>query len=116
MEIDPTSIAFGVYSDVNSGILIPAYADGVSKIQFLANGNESTIYNSPGAGFIISAFDDATIIGDNVRLSATGGSVWLPSWSSVKSNATGQTLQSALSSLQSSIDSLWTYLASKPWI
>lgn len=115
VEIDPSSIAFGVYSDANSGIIIPAYDNGVSKIRFLSNGNESTIYNSPGVGLYFSAFGNATIAGSNVDLQATSGYVRLLSWSSLYSSADRTTLQSELSSLSSSINSIWTYLASKPW-
>ncbi|WP_342422877.1 phage tail protein [Paenibacillus sp. FSL E2-0178] len=122
VEIDPSSIAFGVYADPDNGILIPAYDGGVSKIRFLANGNESTIFNSPISGFIMSAYDNAMIIGDNVILSPSSGYVRIPSWSSFYSDSSHNTLQSELSSLQSQISSLssdinsiWTYLASEPW-
>ncbi|MEK4328902.1 phage tail protein [Paenibacillus sp. FSL R7-0312] len=122
VEIDPSSIAFGVYADPDNGILIPAYDGGVSKIRFLANGNESTLFNSPTSGFIMSAYDNAMIIGDNVILSPSGGYVRIPSWSSFYSDSSHNTLQSELSSLQSQISSLssdinsiWTYLASEPW-
>ncbi|QSF42644.1 phage tail protein [Paenibacillus tianjinensis] len=123
VEIDPSSIAFGVYADPDSGILIPAYDGGASKIRFLANGNESTIYNSPGVGLALSAFGNATISGQNVDLFATSGYVRITSWSSLYSQSSLTTLQSELSnlqsqisSLQSSVDAIWTYLASEPWV
>ncbi|MEK4061680.1 MULTISPECIES: hypothetical protein [unclassified Paenibacillus] len=100
--IDPASVAFGVYSSPNDGILIPAYEDGVSKIRFLANGNESTIYNSPGVGLAISAFGNATITGSNIDLQPTSGRVRLSSWDKI-ADASGTTLQSELNALWSAI-------------
>ncbi|WP_054939068.1 hypothetical protein [Paenibacillus ihuae] len=104
--IDPSSIAFGVYADENNGILIPAYDGGVSKIRFLANGNESTIYNSPGAGFILSGYGKTTIAGSGVKLDPGSEYVRIPSWSKVLSEST-------LSTLQSELDAIWAALAGK---
>lgn len=108
--IDPSSIAFGVYADASNGISIPAYDGGVSKIIFTANGNESTMYNSPGVGFVMGAYGNATISGDNVVLSPTNGYVRLSSWSSLYSNGGNISLQSELTNLQTAINSLWSYI------
>jgi phosphohistidine swiveling domain-containing protein len=110
VEIDPSSIAFGVYSDPNSGILIPAYDGGVSKIRFLANGNESAIFNSPTSGFIFQGFGDATISGSNVRLNPSSGYIRIPSWGALYSNSDSLTLQNVLDSINSSIVALWNAL------
>ncbi|MEC0169711.1 phage tail spike protein [Paenibacillus graminis] len=96
VEIDPTSVAFGVYSDANSGILIPAYDGGVSKIRFLANGSESTIFNSPTSGFIFQALGSATISGTDVNLNPTSGYVRISSWNQLFNNSTLSTLQDIL--------------------
>lgn len=111
VEIDPTNVAFGVYSDANSGILIPAYDGGVSKIRFLSNGNESTIYNSPGVGLALSAYGNLTLGGDNVVL-APVGSVRIPSWSNLR-NASGTALQTELDSINSAIVAIWNALNNK---
>jgi hypothetical protein len=104
--IDPASVAFGVYAGPNDGILIPAYDGGVSKIRFLANGNESTIYNSPGAGFIFSAYGLAMINGTGVKLDPGGDYVRIPVWGKLFAEATGRTLQQEF-------DALWTALNGK---
>lgn len=114
VEIDPSTIAFGVYSDVDSGIRIPAFNDGISKIEFLANGNQSTIYNSPNVGLSFSAHGNATISGTNVDLQPTGGHVRISNWSELYSNGNRSTLQEELDSLLSNINSIWTYLAGRP--
>ncbi|WP_449600291.1 phage tail protein [Paenibacillus sp. Marseille-Q9583] len=104
--IDPTSVAFGVYAGPNDGILIPAYDGGVSKIRFLAGGSESTIYNSPSAGFIFSANGRAMISGSGVKLDPGGDFVRLGSWSKLYS-------ENSFTTLQSEIDSLWDALSAK---
>nr|WP_256721488.1 phage tail protein [Paenibacillus odorifer] len=102
--IDPTSVAFGVYAGPNDGILIPAYDGGVSKIRFMANGNESTIYNSPSVGLALSAYGNLTLAGTNVDLQPSG-SVRLSSWSKLRiDNGT---------TLQGEIDALWNAIATK---
>ncbi|MNO34238.1 Prophage endopeptidase tail [compost metagenome] len=106
VEIDPSSIAFGVYSDPNSGILIPAYDGGVSKIRFLANGNESTIYNSPSAGFIMSGYGRSTVSGNGVKLDPISDYVRFPSWGKILDESTGTTLLSEL-------NAIWAALAGK---
>lgn len=106
VEIDPTSIAFGVYSDANSGIFIPAYDGGVSKIRFLSNGNESTIFNSPTSGFIMSGYGRSAVSGDGVKLDPISDYVRLPSWGKMLDESTGTTLQSEL-------NAIWTALAGK---
>ncbi|MFF2016211.1 phage tail protein [Paenibacillus sp. NPDC058177] len=106
VEIDPSSIAFGVYSDEHSGILIPAYDGGVSKIRFLANGNESTIYNSPGIGFAIGAYGNLTLAGSNIDLRPTSGYVRIQSWDSIYN-------ESAHTTLQNELNALWSALAGK---
>ncbi|GGF72786.1 hypothetical protein GCM10010912_17510 [Paenibacillus albidus] len=111
--IDPSSVAFGVYSDANSGILIPAYDGGVSRIIFKANGNESSMYNSPTLGLVMSGYGNASIMGSDVNLMpSSGGSVRIPSWGALFSNGGSTTLQVELNSLQSSITSLWSYIYS----
>ncbi|OMD07177.1 phage tail protein [Paenibacillus odorifer] len=104
--IDPTSVAFGVYAGPDDGILIPAYDGGVSKIRFLAGGSESTIYNSPSAGFIFSAYGRAMISGSGVKLDPGGDFVRLGSWSKLYS-------ENSFTTLQSEIDSLWAALSAK---
>ncbi|WP_438498012.1 hypothetical protein [Paenibacillus sp. IHBB 3054] len=99
--IDPSSVAFGVYADEHNGILIPAFADGVSKIQLLANGNESTIYNSPGVGLAISAYSNLTLIGENVNITAAGY-VNFQSWSVIR-NSVGITLQEELDAIRAEL-------------
>ncbi|MEK4349671.1 phage tail protein [Paenibacillus sp. FSL R5-0475] len=102
--IDPTSVAFGIYAGPNDGILIPAYDGGVSKIRFLANGNESTIYNSPSVGLALSAYGNLTLAGTNIDLQPSG-SVRLSSWSKLRiDNGT---------TLQGEIDALWNAIATK---
>ncbi|MNC07093.1 Fibronectin type III protein [compost metagenome] len=97
--IDPASIAFGVYADPNNGILIPAYDGGVSKIRFLANGNESTIYNSPGLGLAISGFGDLSLSGNTINLfPGSSGYLQIYSWSKFRNQYNGGTLQDALDS------------------
>ncbi|MEK8215496.1 phage tail protein [Paenibacillus sp. FSL L8-0463] len=113
--IDPSSVAFGVYADENNGIMIPAYADGVSKIIFLENGHESNFYNSPTAGLVMTSYGNATISGSNVILSPSGGVITVPEWNKLFNNLTGLTLASELSNLNSSINAIWSYLASEPW-
>jgi hypothetical protein len=102
--IDPTSVAFGVYSDETSGIQIPAYDDGISKIIFNANGNQSVIYNSPASGFIFNGYGRATVSGDGVKLDPKSDYVRVPSWSKLLSETTGNTLQEE-------INALWTAVA-----
>lgn len=104
--IDPTSVAFSVYADANSGIQIPAYDGGVSKIIFNANGNQSVIYNSPGAGFILSGFGRTTVVGTGVKLDPQSDYVRVPMWGKVLSEATGRTFQQEL-------DAIYTALAAK---
>lgn len=106
VEIDPSTIAFGVYSSPNDGILIPAYDGGVSKIRFLSGGNESVLYNSPATGLVVSAYGNATLAGTNVDLQPTGGHVRLRSWSELRNTQTGVTLQGE-------IDALWAALSMK---
>ncbi|WP_339248261.1 phage tail spike protein [Paenibacillus sp. FSL R10-2796] len=109
VEIDPSNIAFGVYSDSNSGISIPAYDGGVSRIILRANGNESTIYNSPSAGLIVSGYGNVTLSGSNVNLSpSSSGLIIVPSWAKIFNGQ--QTLQDLISDLQSGISSLWSYI------
>ncbi|QWU17402.1 phage minor structural protein, N-terminal region [Paenibacillus sophorae] len=105
VEIDPSSIAFGVYSDENNGILIPAYDGGMSRIKFLANGNESAIYNSPTAGFNFVAYADARIVGAHIYLSSSQ-QVHIPSWSSLYS-------EGSYSSLQEELNAIWAAIAGK---
>ncbi|KWX73878.1 hypothetical protein [Paenibacillus jilunlii] len=112
VEIDPTSVAFGVYSDASSGILIPAYDGGVSKIRFLANGNESTIYNSPGVGLAISAYGNLNLSGSNIDLQPNG-KVRFRSWLDIQSAFSGATLQSELDTINSAITALWNALNHK---
>nr|WP_042141096.1 phage tail spike protein [Paenibacillus sp. FSL P4-0081] len=109
--IDPSTVAFGIYADANNGILIPAYDGGVSKIRFLANGNESTIYNSPGVGLALSAYGNLTLGGDNVVL-APVGNVRIPSWTNLR-NISGTSLQSELDYISSAIAALWSALNNK---
>ncbi|OKP88380.1 hypothetical protein A3844_08405 [Paenibacillus helianthi] len=106
VELDPYSIAFGVYSSANSGIQIPAYNNGVSKILFLAIGNESTIYNSPGVGLSIIANGNASLSGDNVSLYAHSGFIRFPSWSVIRNEASSYTLQGELDALWAAINGL----------
>lgn len=103
--IDPSSVAFGVYADANNGVRIPAFEDGVTKIQFIENGNESTIYNSSTAGFNIVAFSDARIVGANIYLAASQR-VHFPSWSVIYGDSNGR-------SLQSEFDDIWLAIAGK---
>lgn len=112
VEIDPTSVAFGVYSDANSGILIPAYDGGVSKIRFLANGNESTIYNSPGLGFAISAYGNLNLSGSNIDLQPSG-KVRIYSWDAFQSASSGSTLQGEINSINNAITAIWNALNNK---
>lgn len=104
--MDPSAVAFGVYADANNGILIPAYDGGVSRIRFLANGNESAIYNSPSVGMAIAAYGNATISGTNIDLQPGAGRVRLMSWDDLYSVAESTTLRSEL-------DALWMALAGK---
>ncbi|MEK4157588.1 phage tail protein [Paenibacillus sp. FSL R10-2779] len=104
--IDPSSVAFGVYADANNGISIPAYDGGMSKIIFNANGNQSTIYNSPGAGFIFSAYGRAMISGTGIKLDPGSDYVRVGSWSSLYS-------ESSFTTLQSELNALWNALAGK---
>ncbi|MNC14403.1 hypothetical protein D3C75_621800 [compost metagenome] len=106
VEIDPYSIAFGVYSSADSGILIPAYDNGVSKIRFLANGNESTIYNSPGVGLSIIANGNASLSGDNVSLYAHSGFIRFPAWSLIRNEANSNTLQGEFDAIWAAINGL----------
>ncbi|AIQ17075.1 hypothetical protein H70357_10690 [Paenibacillus sp. FSL H7-0357] len=98
--IDPSSVAFGVYADEHNGILIPAYEDGISKIRFLANGDESTIYNSPTAGLVISGFTATRLAGPTVHLSPAGN-VYIPAWSRLYSDNEGMTLQDVIDNIYS---------------
>ncbi|WP_342439347.1 phage tail protein [Paenibacillus sp. FSL L8-0436] len=97
--IDPTSVAFGVYADANNGIQIPAYEGGVSKIIFTADGNQSTIYNSPGIGMAIAAFGNATLSGTNIDLQPGAGRVRVPSWGDFYSTADNVTLRDELNAI-----------------
>ncbi|MBY9082388.1 hypothetical protein KIH86_13835 [Paenibacillus sp. HN-1] len=94
--IDPASIAFGVYTDPNNGILIPAYDGGLSKIRFLSDGNESTLYYNPVVGLGLSSYTNLNLTGQNVYLTATSGYIRIPSWSNLYSIGSSVTLQSAL--------------------
>lgn len=94
--IDPASIAFGVYADPNNGILIPAYDGGLSKIRFLSDGNESTLYYNPVVGLGLSSYTNLNLTGQNVYLTATSGYIRIPSWSNLYSIGSSVTLQSAL--------------------
>lgn len=104
--IDPTSVAFGVYADPNNGIQIPAFDGGMSKIIFNANGNQSTIFNSPSSGFIVSGYSRVGLSGGEVDLMPSSGYVRVPSWSKFFSN-------SSLGTLQSELDALWNALSNK---
>lgn len=101
--IDPTSVAFGVYADPNNGIQIPAYDNGVSKIIFNANGNQSVIFNSPTSGFIMQGYGNATISGSNVYLNPSSGYVRIGSWGTLM-NGSGTTLQDVINALYQAID------------
>lgn len=101
--MDPSSVAFGVYADADNGILIPAYDGGVSKIRFISNGNESTLFNSSTSGFIFQAYGNATISGSDVNLNPTSGYVRFLSWDSLYSNVAHSTLQDELNAIWSAI-------------
>ncbi|ASA25427.1 phage tail protein [Paenibacillus donghaensis] len=102
VEIDPSSVAFGVYADENNGVLIPAFDGGVSKIQFLSNGNESTIYNSPSLGLVLSGFAETRLAGPKVVL-APSGNVFIPSWSQFRSDNEAMSLQDVIDDLYAAI-------------
>lgn len=101
--IDPSSVAFGVYADLNNGIQIPAYDGGVSKIIFNANGNQSVLFNSPTSGFIMQGYGNATISGSNIYLNPSSGYVRIGSWGTLM-NGSGTTLQDVVNSLYQAID------------
>ncbi|MEC0167846.1 phage tail protein [Paenibacillus graminis] len=103
--IDPTSVAFGVYADAGSGIQIPAFDNGVSKILFNAGGGlQSALYNSPVSGLIVSGDPDVTISGNNVKLSTTAsGQVIIAGWERLYNGAT--TLAAELSAIWAAINS-----------
>ncbi|OMD44297.1 phage tail protein [Paenibacillus odorifer] len=106
VEIDPSSVAFGVYADANNGIQIPAYDGGVSKIIFNANGNQSVIFNSPSSGFFLSGYGRATLNGDGVKLEPGSDYVRVPSWNKLYS-------ESSHISLQDELSAIWSALANK---
>jgi hypothetical protein len=106
VEIDPSSVAFGVYADPNNGIQIPAYDGGVSKIIFNANGNQSVIFNSPSSGFFLSGYGRATLNGDGVKLEPGSDYVRVPSWNKLYS-------ESSHISLQEELSAIWSALANK---
>ncbi|WP_342481976.1 phage tail protein [Paenibacillus sp. FSL L8-0340] len=80
--IDPASVAFGVYASEDSGIQIPAYDNGITRIIFNAGGGvQSTIYNSPASGLIVGGSPDVTLSGNNVRLAPSNtGHVIVAGW------------------------------------
>jgi phage minor structural protein len=106
VEIDPSTIAFGIYSDENSGIFIPAYDGGVSKIIFNASvGVQSTIYNSPSSGLIIGGSPNVTLAGTNINLApSSNGHVTIAGWGRLYNGAT---------TLADELAAIWTALAGK---
>lgn len=101
--IDPSAVAFGVYADANSGIQIPAFDGGVSKIIFNAGGNQSVLFNSPTSGFIMQGYGNATISGSNVHLNPSSGYVRIGSWGTLM-DGSGTTLQDVINSLYQAIN------------
>jgi hypothetical protein len=101
--LDPSSTAFGVYADEYNGVKIPAYDNGVSKIIFLENGNETTLYNSPTLGFVISGFNGIYVTGTGITLDPISGFIRVPSWGKVISQATGTSLQDEFDSIRSEL-------------
>lgn len=99
--IDPASVAFGVYASPGSGIEIPAYDGGVSKIIFNANGNQSVIFNSPTSGFVLSGYGRSILSGDGVKLDPGADYVRVPFWGKLLSEATGRTLQQEIDNIYS---------------
>ncbi|OZQ74433.1 hypothetical protein CA598_31605, partial [Paenibacillus sp. VTT E-133291] len=102
--IDPTSVAFGVYSSADNGIQIPAFDNGLSKIIFNAGGGrQSTLYNSPSSGLTISGDPDVTLSGTNIRLStSSSGQVILAGWGRLYNGAT--TLADELAAIWSELN------------
>lgn len=102
--IDPTSVAFGVYSSADNGIQIPAFDGGLSKIIFNSGGGrQSTLYNSPSSGLIISGDPDVTLSGNNIRLStSSSGQVILAGWGRLYNGAT--TLADELAAIWSELN------------
>ncbi|WP_332097236.1 phage tail protein [Paenibacillus odorifer] len=106
VEIDPSTIAFGIYSDENSGIFIPAYDGGVSKIIFNASvGVQSTIYNSLSSGLIIGGSPNVTLAGTNINLApSSNGHVTIAGWGRLYNGAT---------TLADELAAIWAALAGK---
>jgi hypothetical protein len=104
--LDPSSTAFGVYADENNGVKIPAFDGGISKIIFLENGNETTLYNSPTLGFAISGFSGVHISGTSITLDPISGFIRVPSWDKLYNQSTGRTLEQDLDGISSSLSSL----------
>lgn len=106
VEIDPSTTAFGIYSDENSGIFIPAYDGGVSKIIFNASvGVQSTIYNSLSSGLIIGGSPNVTLAGTNINLApSSNGHVTIAGWGRLYNGAT---------TLADELAAIWAALAGK---
>jgi hypothetical protein len=106
VEIDPSSTAFGVYSDADSGIQIPAFDGGVSKIIFNAgSGVQSTIYNSPSSGLIVGGSPNVTLAGTNINLApSSSGYVTISGWERLFNGST---------TLADELDAIWTALSGK---
>lgn len=104
--IDPTSVAFSVYASADSGIQIPAFDGGLSKIIFNAGGGrQSTLYNSPSSGLTISGDPDVTLSGTNIRLStSSSGQVIIAGWGRLYNGAT---------TLAEELAAIWTELNKK---
>lgn len=106
VEIDPSSIAFGVYADSDSGIVIPAYDGGITRMIFMAGGGQqSTLYNSPSSGLIVAGSPDVTLSGNNVRMATSGsGHVIIAGW---------DRLFNGSSTLADELAAIWSALAGK---
>lgn len=108
--VDRPGVAFAVYSDENSGIIIPTYEGKINKIIFMDNGHESVIYNSPVSGLVISGHNKTVISGSEIALAPTdGGKIILPSWSNL--TVSGKSLQNELDKLNEKISNLEERLA-----
>ncbi|MEK3836437.1 phage tail protein [Paenibacillus sp. FSL R7-0128] len=103
--IDPASVAFGVYASPGSGIEIPAYDGGVSKIIFNnGSGRQSVLYNSL-SGLIIAGDGNLTLASTDVDISiSSGGRLNMPNWGQVYYGSR---------SLQDELNALWSALANK---